>query len=409
MENKELVPVENNNVVPFIRNKSILIQNYENAVTDLLNTKAFYAKLIMSMRKDFSVKDLPTAAVGIKSTGFTLYLNPDFFNNLSRMERVGALEHEALHVLHAHFARFNNFQDKDRKLANLACDVAINQYIPHVPKQFKVLKGDKVVDAFPATYERLLKEIPDLLPKMSSEYYFSKFKEEVEKNGGSGIDGEETLDDHGQWDDTDLTKEQLEKFVKSHIKAILESCSDQEKQQVDKSIIDELFRSEINWKAQLRQFFANSEETFTETTRKKRNRRYGLLQAGYKNEQKLRLVIANDTSGSVSDEELQLFYGEIDRIYNEQTMELWIMDADTKVQNCFQYKKGMKIEAKGRGGTAYGAAFLKAKELRADAFIYFGDMDCSDIPVKPRFPVLWGIVRNQKPPVPWGKAIYIKA
>lgn len=156
-----------------------------------------------------------------------------------------------------------------------------------------------------------------------------------------------------------------------------------------------------------RNFFCNAEETFTELTRKKRNRRYGLLQPGSKNEQKMNLGIAVDTSGSVSDESLKLFFGEIARIYDENTMVLHVMEADTRIQNCYKYKKNMKIEAKGRGGTAYGPAFEKANELKVDALIYFGDFDCSDTPEKPKCAVLWAGIGKQEPPVPWGRVIRV--
>ena len=39
--------------------------------------------------------------------------------------------------------------------------------------------------------------------------------------------------------------------------------------------------------------------------------------------------------------------------------------------------------------------------------IYFGDMDSSDVPEKPKYSVLWAIVGSQNPPVTWGSKIYI--
>ncbi len=381
-----------------------ITENYENAVISLLRNKAFFAKLIMSMKKDLNFP-IPTAAVGISSTGITLHLNPVFFNSLTMDERVAILEHECLHILHGHALRFKNFQSKDAGLANVACDVAINQFIPNIPKFISMPGPDgKMVEGSPVTYEIIKTTIPDLLPNMNAEYYFNKIKQDQKENP----DKYQTVDDHSKWEETDMTPEQQEKFVKQHVKAILGTCSDQEKQIVDQKILDELYKSDINWKAQLRAFFANSEETFTETTRKKRNRRYGIIQPGNKNEPKLRLAINIDTSGSVSDKWLQMIFGEVERIYNEHTMVLYIIEADCVVQNIYTYKKGMKFAPKGRGGTAYQPAFDKCKELNVDAAIYAGDMDASDLPKKPKFPVLWAIVGNQKPPANFGKAIYIK-
>jgi predicted metal-dependent peptidase len=380
------------------------VENYETAVFHLLYKQPFFGKLLMSMKKDLNFAH-PTAAVSIRSTGITLHLNPVFFNGLSRKERVAILIHEALHCIHGHAMRFKNFSSVDGHIANVACDIAINQYIKNIPTKMMVPGPDgKMVEGAPITYEILKKRIPHALPQMNAEYYFDLIKQDQKENPQNY----QTVDDHSKWEESDMTPEQMEKFTKNHVKAILDTCSDQEKSILDQTTLDELYKSNINWKAQLRSFFANSEETFTETTRKKRNRRYGLLQAGHKNESKLNLALAVDTSGSVSDEWLKQIFGEVERIFNESTMVLHIIEADCVVQNVYLYKKGMTFKPKGRGGTAYSAAFDKAKELGCDGVIYAGDMDCADTPNKPKMNVLWAIVGNQKPPVEWGKAIYIK-
>lgn len=379
------------------------IQAYEEAVIHLIKTKPFYAKVIMSAKKEFNTL-VPTCGVSVQSTGIKLYINPIFFNIISMKERAAVLEHEVLHLLHGHFARFGNFQTKDKMIANVACDIAINQYLPNIPKSFEVPLPDGTTrTGHPVTYEDLLKEIPDLMPHMSSEYYFNKLKK-LQKEMGEGS----TVDDHSQWEKSDLTDEQKSRLMKKHMKALLDGCSDEEKSTIDKAIIDEIYKSDIDWKQQLRSFMANSEETFTVHTRKKRNKRFGIYQPGTTSESKLKLVVAVDTSGSVSTEWLNMIFGEIDRMFDDSKMELYVIEADCQIHTVYKYKKNMKITAKGRGGTAYIPAFNKAKELGADAFIYCGDMDTSDVPEKPKFPVLWAIVGSQKPPVDFGRSIYIK-
>ncbi len=373
---------------------------YERSVIQLLSSKPFFAKLIMTMKKDFNFTKYPTAGVSVNSTGISLHINKDFWLRLQESDRVAVLIHECLHLVHGHTARFKTQNINDHKLANIACDIAINQYITGLPTTMKITQPDgSVVEGRAMTYELLKEQFPHALPRMSSEYYFQFLKDEREKLPQDVG----TMDDHSQWEESDLTPEQAERFVKSHVKAVLETCSDEERRALDKTLIDELYKSEVNWKQILRQFFANSEEIFTERTRKKRNRRYGILQAGLKNESKLSLAIAVDTSGSVSDDELNIFFGEIARMYDENHMVLHIMEADSIVQNCYEYKKGMKIEAKGRGGTAYGPALEKAKELGVDSCIYFGDGDSADTPTKPKFPVLFAFVRKDNNPFPFGK------
>lgn len=389
------------------QSKSV-IDNYEQAVIDLLEKKAFYAKVIMSMKKDFNFPH-PTAGVSLKSTGVTLHINPQFFNGLTRDGRVGILIHECLHIMHNHSARFGGFKTQDRGLANIACDLAINQYIPNIPLKFDIVDAEgNVRTGEPVTYEAVLKEIPDLLPRESSEYYFEKLKklQQDNKSKGKGDPDYELSDDHGEWDDSDLTPEQQEQFVKKHVKAIYDSCSEKEKQSVDQQLIDRLTASDINWKSQLKSFLANSDEIFNESTRRKLNRRYGIRQPGQRTDCKLNLVVAVDTSGSMSDESLNVIFSEIDRMVNDLTI-IHVIEADNQIHRVYQYKKGMKITAYGRGGTAYQPAFDKAKELRADALIYCGDMDAFDVPEKPKFQVLWAIVGKQEPPAPFGRKLYL--
>lgn len=395
--------------LPALKTNVSVTRSYEEAVLSLLMKKAFLAKLILSMRKNFNFP-LPTAAVQIESKGITLHLNADFFNGLSHEERVAILEHECLHVIHNHSSRFKDFKSEDRGVANVACDVAINQFIPNLPKVINVkLPNGEYAKGKPVFFEDLAKDMPGLLPHQSSEYYFNRLKEEQQKrkDRGEGPKEYELTDDHSEWDNSDLTEEQQQEFVKRHVKAVYDSCSDEEKQMVDQTLIEKLFASEIDWKAQLRAFMANSEEIFNESTRRKRNRRYGLLQPGSRTEAKLKLCIPVDTSGSMSDEALNKVFGEIDRICNDNTV-IYVIEADCRIHNVYEYKKGMKITAYGRGGTAYQPAFDKCKELGADAIIYCGDMDSSDIPKKPKCPVLWAIVGRQNPPANFGRKIYIE-
>lgn len=410
MEQIEAVEQTSNVVNVDFTRKAVLhpniIKTYENTMISLLQQKPFFAKLIMSMRKDFMFK-APTAAVSVSSTGINLHINPEFFEALTHSERVGVLTHECLHLVHSHLVRFNMKESTmvDAQFINLACDVAINQFIPELPTKMMVPDGKGgMQEGQPVTLEQLRKYVPEALAKQSSEYYFSLFKQNEDKFPKMHI-----LDDHSQWDDSDLTEEQKQKMVKGHVKAIMDTCASSELTDLDQSIIDSFKKSKVNWKSILRQFFANSEEVFTERSRKKRNRRYGIIQPGNKNEMKLKLGIAVDTSGSISEDELQLFFSEIDRMFDEQKTVLYIMEADTVIRDVYEYKRGMKITPKGRGGTAYNPALIKAKELGVDACIYFGDMDSADEPVKPRgFSVLWASVRKETNPFSFGKFMKVE-
>lgn len=386
-------------------NDNNVILKYENALVYLLLKKPFLARLIMGMHKNFNYKG-STAAVGIRSSGIQLHINPEFFCQFSTQEAAGVLEHECLHVLHNHMARFKDTFEERGRLFNFATDVCINQMIEDMPKKFKVRDKEKneLIETKGLYYEDFLEECPDLLPNESSEYYYNKFQdkiEEYEKKFGPGTD------DHSEWGNSDLTGDQQGKFLRRYVKAIKDSCSHGDMAGIDSSIIDGLLASKIDWKSKLRSFFCNAEEVLYESSRKKRNKRYGIIHPGQRTEPKLHIAVAVDTSGSMSEENLAQVFTEINRIAGDNVV-VTVIEADCIIQNSYVYKKGMTVHPKGRGGTAYTPAFEFAATLGVDGLIYMGDMDSSDTPNKPMFPVLWAVVGPQDPPGNFGRVIRIE-
>jgi predicted metal-dependent peptidase len=86
-----------------------------------------------------------------------------------------------------------------------------------------------------------------------------------------------------------------------------------------------------------------------------------------------------------------------------------MVEADSEIKNAYTYKRKKQHTLSGRGGTSYQPAFDYFNKIKdIDGVIYFGDMDSSDEPIKPKYSVLWAIVGNQKPPANFGSKIYIK-
>ena len=142
-------------------------------------------------------------------------------------------------------------------------------------------------------------------------------------------------------------------------------------------------------------------------TRKKRNRRYGILQPGNKKKPELHLALCVDTSGSVSDEELSMFWGEMQAI-SGMGVKITIIEADCVVQNVYEFEPKKTPSFSGRGGTAYNPAIEKALEIKADGIIYCGDFDTADTPEDPKKPFLWVGVRNSPPPATFGRVVYLE-
>ena len=85
-----------------------------------------------------------------------------------------------------------------------------------------------------------------------------------------------------------------------------------------------------------------------------------------------------------------------------------VIEADCTIQKVWEFDEKKFKDFQGGGGTAYAPALEYADKLGVDLIIYLGDMDqTSETIKKPKVPVIWGIVGNQKAPANFGKSIKI--
>jgi len=315
--------------------------------------------------------------------------------------------------LNKHILRGKN---KQKMIFNIASDMAINQYIDNLPKH------------------ALLPERFKLPRNKESEYYYRKlFKNmktvEIEVDGGSqggkdkGKDkqgqgqGKEkkkgVLDNHSVWEKGNKNKDYQHQVIKTAIKKTLNNTKDYGNlpANIQAEIQKALFHETANWKAILQRFLHRATIVHTLPTRKKMNRRYGFYYDGSRVECKLELLIAIDTSGSISDNDLSLFFAEIDKI-KALGMKITIAEIDTAVHKVYPYKNQPHIVS-GRGGTDFVPLFQKAKRLtpQPNAIIYLTDLYANLKFKNPtNIPTLWAITQNggNIKDIPFGSGIKLK-
>lgn len=409
----------------------------EEAMMELIHTEQFYANLTLNMRREFSTK-YPTLAVSVTDE-INLHINPYFFKSLSIPERIDVIKHECLHVINNHFVRFQDLEpqiydnpqgrtladrlndQKDASTLNYAADYAINEYLPNLPKNGINLfdeKGDRItyppgtkddkgndlsgkpVEGKLLFVNDLKKQHPSTLNEQNFEYYYEILKKEEEKNKDKNGEGQGqgqggmTLDDHGSWHETNATAEQITEKVKEVVNKAVEQTSQKDMGNVPGGVmqaIQNLNHVPKDWRQDIQRFVARTTELLIETTRKKRNRRYGIIFPGYKILPKLKIAIGLDTSGSVGDEELAQFHSEICRLHN-MGIDLHIIECDTQVNQVYKFDPKKEFKVVGRGGTAFKPVFDEAAKLEIDGLIYMTDGECygENIPV-PKFTVLWAL------------------
>ena len=369
----------------------------DETVYALINENYFYATMVMKMKRKY-YKMSVVAGISVNN-GVTLHLDVQKFSQLPLDLRIKILKHECLHIVIDHFKRAKKYGYKNHKLHNISSDVAINQLIENMPNEITI---DNNICSL-ATYNNLKKEVPNLPEYETSDVYYDLFKKEVDKL--------KDYDEHKTWEENEQNQEVMEQEVSSFLKQCKEETLKVGKTvpKVVAEAIECFNKNKINWKAKLNQFIINASDSVDDYSFKKRNRRYGYEQPGKIREDKLVLTIGIDSSGSISNENLKDFYTEIEKI-SSYGIDINILECDTEIRREWKFKKQPKYEVLGRGGTLYNPILKRAKELKSDALIYFGDMDYFDNEElkNPKIPMLWVMTHeNCKPPANFGRKCHL--
>lgn len=359
---------------------------------ELMLREPYYGFFLIMLNKIWR-KDLPTAGVSKNGINYQLAINEEFWTSLSENHQMGLLKHELLHIAFGHLTSFKSFANK--KLANVAMDMEINQYIDddYLPEG-----GININD-----YDDL-----SLNRKAGCKYYYDKlqeFQKEKDKNGTCGNDKMDKLldnvevgniPDHSTWEEfADLTEAE-QKLIERQVQKIL---TDAKEQTVKKRgnvpgeiegviIIEEIVSPKFDWKGYLRRFSGTSTKVFTKKIRRKENRRYD-ENPGLKIKMKQHMLLAIDTSGSVSDSELNEFMNEIHHIY-KAGVDVTIVQCDTSINSIKEYKGAPMLNISGRGGTEFDPVldYYNANDKKYTSLVYFTDGECYTS-VKPKGRVLW--------------------
>lgn len=363
--------------------------------------KAYYANFLMRMNVEWGDK-IPTAGVSITDR-INFFINPHFLLSLNVPERMELIIHEVEHIVNLHPFRSKQLVSNanQHRLFNIAADANINQSLPVLTQNHGV------------TIDRINEQLKEMGSKHRLSYedyaemHYEKLKmvqDEMPEDMGQGDGG--AIDDHSMWEESDGNEELAKAVVQEAANKAAEQTGIGNLPSHISSILNELNKSVVNWKRQMQQFAVRTLKFEHERTRTRRNRRFGTIQQGKRKEPKVKLAVCVDSSGSVSEESFTQFFAEVAAI-SALGIEITIIDADCSVAAVYKYDKKKPAKRYGNGGTAYSPAIKKAKELKVDGIIYFGDMDAADKPVDPKLPFLWAIVGQQNPPASFGKAIRV--
>mgnify|MGYP003948752497 FL=1 len=363
----------------------------EAAISKLVAFQPLYGEVFLHLNKK-ERKSIPTLAVGvIRRVDLALYYNPDFISKLTPTELRGVLKHEALHVLLHHLTRAKHFAFNFRGY-NIAADCAINCHIEGLPEGA----------LYPSTFQ--------LEDNQSSEWYYEKLKKECEGEGKdfSDLPGD-TLDDHSMWEefDDDIVEEKIRNIAEKAIK-------EQEKKgwgNISGNLAQQIIAANkpvVNWKKEVRWFINKLVLMGRKHTRMRPNRRYGMIAPGTKRNYTSKLLVSFDTSGSVSDSQLEYFATELNGMIDHVQVDFVQFDTRIHGKPAPYSKKASKIDIIGRGGTNFHPVIELADEQKYDGLIVFTD-GYAPFPDRPRTRVLWAVCEQDRDVAfPYGKKVVIE-
>jgi predicted metal-dependent peptidase len=352
----------------------------------LLMDEPFFAALSRKIEKRASTA-IPTAGVRVcpDTAQFEMIYNPDFFDSLPEEQVKGVLKHEFYHLIFEHVTS-RRPEGVNHKVWTICADLAINSHLVGELPDNCCMPG---VGPFEG------------LPKgESAEWYLANFPERPEGEGegeGEGEPGEgsgegsgegESFDDHSGWseDGDSPAQEAANQMAKERLKQGMKEAAKEASQNpkgwgtmsaaVKKEIIKRL-ETKVDWRKVMRYFIKTSQRASRRSSVKRINRRYAYIHPGKKVQRQAKIAIAIDQSGSVSDDMLASFFGELNKL--AKLAEFTVIPFDTEVpeDKVFVWKKGQnkKTERVSCGGTCFNAPTDYVNKHSFDGVIILTDME----------------------------------
>lgn len=392
-------------------------QRIERTHVTLMRDKRFclFSGLFM-IGKTEVVDNIPTAA----TDGVNVKYGRAFVDSLNDKQLAFLILHETMHKAYRHLTVWDKLYKKDPMLANMACDFVINL-------QIKDYDPDGLVVEMPTDENgKVLGCIDEKYRGMDAAQVFAELQKNPPPIGDGGGDGESAGFDEHEWGKaSEVTPEEAEKIAKEIDNALRQGALLAGKMNGEISTeIRELLNPKVNWRDALRDLIKTIAKGRDDSSWRKYNRRFvgsDIYMPTPISIKLGRIVLAQDTSGSVYGEPLVQFMSEVNSITQETTPEaIDLLYWDTKVASHEVYE-GHEVtnlvattKPRGGGGTSPECipAYIREKGMTPDCVIVLTDgefyrneagdwngVDC---------PIIWAIIGNKNFTAPRGIVLHIE-
>jgi len=418
------------------------------ARTQLLLNQPFFGTLCLRLKLQ-ATTSFPTMA----TDGRRLIYNPAFVERLTPAELEGVLAHEVMHCALAHHCRRG---ERAARLWNRAADYAIN---PILIASGMSLPKDALIDSQFADLGA--EEIYAQLSKQKPGSFVAQGQPPSKGQSGDSGAGDHGAGEGSAQASSDLTQPvppsaQPQPDMGSAVSAspdnvreggfgeVLDAVGEDDKaaSQAESSrqtrewaiAAEQAMRSakacgrepagmerklqaaresRLDWRAILREFIAACNPSDYRWSPP--NRRFvssGLYLPSVEPRGVGEIAIVVDTSGSIGEQELEQFAGEINAIASDaepSAMYVIYCDAEVQIVQKFCPKEPITLSLRGGGGTDFVPPFrwLEENGIEPKCLIYLTDLCCDSFPETPEYPVLW--VTDSRKSAPFGETLHVCA
>ncbi|MCH9024258.1 MAG: hypothetical protein IH931_02910 [candidate division Zixibacteria bacterium] len=375
------------------------------ARASLVLTAPFFASLALKMKL---VADPSCETMWVD--GISMGYNPKFIQPLPLEQVKGLICHEVMHVACHHNTRRG---ERDFENWNIACDYAIDPIVKN------------------AGFVQPWESINPTYHNWEAEKIFKDLLQNNKDKNHAG--GQDNKDDDNENDSSQTDKQPPGGFgeVRDYPGKNGGKASAAEKRQAEQEqkiavkqaaqiakaqgtlpqslerLINEITEPKIPWREVLARFL--TEPARNDYSWQMPNRRFihqGLYLPELKNPELGLIALLVDTSGSISQQDLNQFAAEMHSLLAAYKTELMVIYVDAAVQGVefiASDDTDMNLELKGGGGTDYrpGYDWLHEQGHMPTAAVYLTDGYCNSFPDEPDFPTLWVLTQKSdyfKPP-----------
>jgi predicted metal-dependent peptidase len=346
----------------------------------LLMRHPFFGNMATRLKVVEATDWCPTAA----TDGRHLFYSVPFFAKMTNKEVEFVIAHEILHCVYDHMTRR---EKRDPQIHNIAADYIVNNIlvrdkIGDKPKDIPIFQDFKY-DGW--TSEEVYDEI------------FSKYDEEELKQLGQLLDEHIDWDKDGdnqsngggkkqkkQGDKPSYSKEELRKIRDEIKESMMSSAQSTGAGNLPKEIqrmIKELTEPKMNWREILQQQIQSTiKNDFTFSRPSRKGWHTGAILPGLNFQDTIDLCIAIDMSGSISNEQAQVFLSEVKSImdqYQDYQIKIWCFDTEVYNEQDFDAANDdlLSYEVQGGGGTDFDTnwRYMKDNDIVPKKFIMFTD------------------------------------